>query len=225
MFINAVYTMSYEPLPRSGSTVGISSISNPLQPFQKGDKYMAARKKKKEFEVGNWIVHPIYGVGKISKIEEKRVNKTASEYYRVEADETTYWIPVDSVENSRVRKVISRSAFRRAVRLLKKKPEQMDANYKQRQSRIKKVLSEGLLRATIRLIRDLWARNRKKNLNDTERTALRTIMDNLAAEWAVVESISPKEATQEITRLLSQNQMQTSTEEAMDPLGKSVELA
>jgi RNA polymerase-interacting CarD/CdnL/TRCF family regulator len=186
---------------------------------------MAARNKKKDFEVGNWIVHPIYGVGQISRIEEKCVNETTCAYFRVEADETTYWIPVDCVEDSRVRKVISRSAFRRAVRLLKKKPEQMDANYKQRQSRIKKVLSEGLLRATIRLVRDLWARNRKKNLNDTERTALRKIMDNLAAEWAVVESITPKEATQKMTNLLNQNQAQASTEDALDPIGKSVELA
>ncbi|MEJ2607100.1 MAG: hypothetical protein P8Z41_10540 [Anaerolineales bacterium] len=100
----------------------------------------------------------------------------------------------------------------------------MDANYKQRQSRIKKVLSEGLLRATIRLVRDLWARNRKKDLNDTERTALRKIMDNLAAEWAVVESITPKEATQKMTNLLNQNQTQVSKEDALDPLGKSVEL-
>ncbi|MEJ2549830.1 MAG: CarD family transcriptional regulator [Anaerolineales bacterium] len=108
---------------------------------------MAARNKKKDFEVGNWIVHPIYGVGQISRIEEKCVNETTCAYFRVEADETTYWIPVDCVEDSRVRKVISRSAFRRA------------------------------------------------------------------------------EATQKMTNLLNQNQAQASTEDALDPIGKSVELA
>jgi RNA polymerase-interacting CarD/CdnL/TRCF family regulator len=171
-----------------------------------------ARKKKSDFEVGDWIVHPNYGVGKISKIEKKHVNKKKARYFRVEAEETTYWIPIENVEESRVRKVISRSGFRKAIRLLKKTPEKMDPNYKQRQSRIKDVLSEGLLRSTIRLVRDLWARNHKKSLNDSERTALRKIMDNLAAEWAVVESISPKEASKELNRVLTQSQASIANE-------------
>jgi RNA polymerase-interacting CarD/CdnL/TRCF family regulator len=171
-----------------------------------------AGKKKNDFEVGNWIVHPNYGVGKISKIEKKRVNKKKSRYYRVEADETMYWIPVESIEESRIRKVISRSGFRKAIRLLTKAPQKMDPNYKQRQSRIKCVLSEGLLSSTIRLVRDLWARNHKKSLNDSERTVLRKIIDNLAAEWAVVESITPKEASQELNRLLTQGQERSANE-------------
>jgi len=171
-----------------------------------------AGKKKNEFEVGSWIVHPNYGVGMISKVEKKRVNKEKARYYRVEAEDTTYWIPVERIEESRVRKVISRSGFRKAIQLLKKSPQKMDPNYKQRQSRIKDVLSKGLFRSTIRLARDLWARNHKKNLNDSERTTLRKIMDNLIAEWAVVESINPKEASKELNRLLTQGQAHTANE-------------
>jgi CarD family transcriptional regulator len=154
------------------------------------------------FKNGDWIVHPSYGVGRIKKVERKRLDGQQLEYFRVEAHETAYWIPLDGMEESRARKVISQADFRKAVRLLENPPRQMDESYKKRRKRINEVLSEGLLRPTIRLVRDLWARNHKKRLNDTEKGALRRIMDTLVDEWAITEGISPEEANAQLNELL-----------------------
>ena len=158
--------------------------------------------ESKEFSKGDWVVHPTYGLGMIKKIEKKNLGGRSQEYYRVEAEETAFWIPLEGIEQSRVRKVISRDNFRKAVKLLKKPPKVMDSNFKTRRKRINDVLAEGLLRPTIRLVRDLWAHNQNKRLNDTEKTALRNIMDNLVDEWAVAEGITSEAASNELNRLL-----------------------
>jgi CarD family transcriptional regulator len=157
------------------------------------------------FQKGDWVVHPTYGVGEVKRIEKKRLGGEARKYYRVEADETAFWIPLESIDDSRVRKVISGNEFRKAVKLFEKPPKEMDPNFKTRRKRINDVLAEGLIRPTIRLIRDLWAHNMTKRLNDTEKAALRNIMNNLVDEWAVSQGISVEEASAELDRLLEQN--------------------
>ena len=159
-----------------------------------------------KFTKGDWIVHPVYGVGMIKRIEWKQLSGEKNKYYRVEADDTTYWVPVEDIEQSRVRKVLSRSGFRKAVRLLEKTPRKMDPNYKKRQNRIREVLSKGSLRPMVRLVRDLWARDRKKSLNETERMALRQGIQTLVGEWAIAENISTEEASAELDKLLGSSQ-------------------
>lgn len=177
-------------------------------------------KKRKVFKKGDWLVHPNYGLGKIRKIETKRANGTEIKYFRVEAEDTTFWVPVEGIEDSRVRKVISQSGFKRAVRLLKKPPRKMDPNYKARRKRINEVMSRGLLRPTLRLLRDLWVRNRKNKLSDTEKASFRTIMENLADEWAVAGDMTSEESNAMLTALLDQGQSQESEKQSMDPLGR-----
>ncbi len=162
---------------------------------------------QEKFSKGDWIVHPNYGLGRIKKIERKRLDGEKLKYYRVEADETAFWIPLDGIEESRVRKIISSAEFRKAMKLLKKPPKKMDANFKTRRKRINEVVSEGLLRPTIRLIRDLWGRNKRKGLSDTEKNSLRKIMDNFVEEWALAEGISEEEAATELNRLLDQSML------------------
>lgn len=189
-----------------------------VQRFLKGDSVMASEQHK--FNKGDWIVHPVYGVGRIKKLEKKRLDGQRQEYYRVEAGETAYWIPLVGIEESRARKVISQADFRKAVQLLEKPPKTMDANYKVRRKRINDVLTHGLLNPTIRLVRDLWARNRKNRLNDSEKNALRRIMDNLVDEWAITEGISTEEASIQLNEMLDHYQVEEPKAQKLSPLGR-----
>jgi CarD family transcriptional regulator len=175
---------------------------------------------RKDFKNGDWIMHPTFGVGRVKKVETKRLNGQRNSYVRVEAEESTYWILVEGIEETHARKVLSKSGFRSAIRLLKNKPRKMDARHKKRHKRISEVMSAGFLRPTIRLLRDLWARDRKHKLNDTEKAALRTITENLVDEWTVVESISPKDADANLKDLLDKHRLTESQAPAIDPLGQ-----
>lgn len=165
---------------------------------------------EKVFSRGDWIVHSYYGVGEVKKVEKKSVNGKNKEFYRVESNNTTYWIPLERAKESHIRALATRTSLRRALALLKKAPEEMDSNYKIRQSRIKEVLASGKLRDLIRLVRDLWARGQDSKLSMTELSALRKAMDNLVVEIAVAEGMEDSEASAKLRELLNDQEVERS---------------
>ncbi len=155
-----------------------------------------------DYSKGEWIVHPAYGVGQVEKKETKRVDGEDIEFYRVEGDQTTYWLHANQPSESNVRRLSNSKDFRKALKLLRGKPREMDANFRERRKRISEVIAKGSLRSLIRLIRDLWGRKKAKRLSDTEHIALQRSMDRLTAEWAVAESVSAEDAQAELISIL-----------------------
>ncbi|MFQ5924040.1 MAG: CarD family transcriptional regulator [Anaerolineales bacterium] len=151
---------------------------------------------------GDWIFHPTHGIGHVKKIEKKRIEGKKTRFFRVEQEYSTYWLPIEEIESSGVRRLASRAQFRRAVQLLCRAPRDMDPNYKKRQSRIRKIMSRGSLRGVVRVIRDLWARQQKNGLSYKDKRALSHFIDNLVEEWSFAEEISNEDARLELYDLL-----------------------
>ncbi len=159
---------------------------------------------EKVFSRGDWIVHSYYGVGKVKKIEKKKIDGEKKKFYRVESDMTTYWIPLEGASESHIRAAATRTSLRRALNLLTQKPAEMDAHFKARQSRIEEVLANCNLREMIKLVRDLWARGQVEKLGALELSALQQAMDNLVVEIALAEGICNMEASSKLLGLLSE---------------------
>ena len=154
------------------------------------------------YSKGDWLVHPSYGIGQVKKVEKKKIEGEKIKFYRVEGENTTYWLPVGQLEASRVRRLATRRQFRKAIKLLKRTPREMDPDHTKRRSRIKEVMSTGSLRSVVRAVRDLSARNSDKRLSDTERRSLEQFIDSLVEEWAIAEEIEPHEARAELQAML-----------------------
>lgn len=155
-----------------------------------------------DYSKGEWIVHPAYGVGQVEKKETKSVDGEEIEFYRVEGDQTTYWLHANQPSESNVRRLSTSKEFRKALKLLRGEPREMDSNFRERRKVISEVIAKGSLRSLIKLIRDLWGRKKAKRLSDTEHIALQRSMDRLTAEWAVAESVSPEDAQAELISIL-----------------------
>jgi RNA polymerase-interacting CarD/CdnL/TRCF family regulator len=162
-----------------------------------------------EFSKGDWIVHLVYGIGMIEAVEKKSIGGEARKYYRVKAEESTYWVPVDDVNNDTVRPLASPRRIRRALRLLKEAPEKMASNYKIRRKRIRDTTLDGTLRSDIELMRDLFARQSARGLNPTEEESFRTLKNRFLKEWSLSLNIDIEEARQKFNQLLRQNQEMT----------------
>ena len=158
--------------------------------------------KKREYAKGDWLVHPSYGIGQVKTVEKKNVEGRKIEFYRVEGENVTYWLPVGELQASRVRRLASKKEFRKAIKLIKRTPKEMDPDHTKRRSRIKDVMATGSLRAVVRAIRDLSARDSEKRLSDTERRSLEQFIDTLVEEWAIAEEISQHEARTELQTML-----------------------
>jgi CarD family transcriptional regulator len=164
------------------------------------------------YSVGDWIVHHNYGVGQVKKIEKKRLNKTRTSYYKVQAKDSTFWVPVEKVNSNRIRPLTSTSSLKKALRLLKKAPKKLDSNPKKRQSRINQIKAEGTLSSICRMIRDLSAKEREKPLSTTEKRALEIFKDLLLREWSVCIGIPIQDAQQELQTALQESWMKIPAE-------------
>ena len=59
-----------------------------------------------EFDAGDYVVHPSYGVGSILRLEEKRLAETEMRlYYVLAVENSTVWVPVNSTGAIGLRRV------------------------------------------------------------------------------------------------------------------------
>jgi len=162
-------------------------------------------KKKVQFEKGDWIVHLVYGIGQVEEIENKSIAGEAREYYRVKADESVFWVPVEGMDENTVRPLASPRRIRRALKILQEAPEKMASNYKIRRKRIRETTLDGALRSDIELMRDMFARQTNRGLNPTEEESFRSLKTRFLKEWSLSLNVDIEEARQNFNRLLQQS--------------------
>ncbi len=172
-----------------------------------------------DYAIGDWIVHANYGVGELKDIEVKCISGEEKRYYRVEAADSTFWIPFDQMDSELLRPLCSEEEIQEAIVTLQKPAEELPANLKSRQSHIRDLVHRNTPRAIARLIRDLQGLKRKKGvLNNTESNAFRTILQRFAREWAVVTGVSSDTTMSNLEKLLHPRQ---SSEDGMEVTANS----
>lgn len=159
--------------------------------------------KEHDFNIGNRIVHKHYGVGKIKCIEEKSFQGKSHQYFRVEGKDSIFWVPVDAVDNERIRPLASNKKIQQVIETLKSAPNQMADNYKKRSNRIQNVRTKTDLIPIAKLIRDLYARRKNKKLTTVELRNLHSLEDRLLSEWCARQDISVAEARKKLKALVN----------------------
>lgn len=155
---------------------------------------------------GDWLVHCYHGLGRVREIESKRINGEEAEYYRVEADDAVFWVPVEGSEDSHVRPVTPRHKLMKALKVLQAPPRKMADAYQKRQQRIRAAKNDGSIDAICSIIRDLTARRMEKGLNENEKRALGFFKGLLLHEWSVSAEVPPEDAHNELRKLLRTNE-------------------
>ena len=157
------------------------------------------------YKKGDWVVHLIYGVGQVRKIEKKPIGGNMKKCYRVRTNDGVFWLPTDNADNERVRPIAGSKRIQRALKALKSAPKKMAANFQSRRKRIRRVTLDGDLDTDLKLVRDLNARQFKKGLNDTEQDAFNTIVKRFLQEWSLSKGIEIEEAHHRLERFLQES--------------------
>ncbi len=156
-----------------------------------------------QFEVGDVIVHPAYGLGDIVKIEEREFSdKGPRLYYQVTLARSTLWIPVMAPGVTGLRLVTARGELEQYRHLLKSPALPLHQNHTQRHLELTGRLRQGSFQGMCEVVRDLTARGRHKTLGATDNATLQKTRENLYQEWATAAGIALSEATKEVNSLL-----------------------
>ena len=166
-----------------------------------------------QFKIGDFVVHPAYGIGQIVKIEEKQFSKKSGArlYYQVTMpDCNVIWTPVENQVANGLRLVTAKSDLDQYRDLLKSPPVSLNDNQpQQRHLELISRLKQGSFQVTCEVVRDLTLTDWQKPLGITNKTILRQTQQRLYQEWASAADISIAEATKEVDTLLQATQKAT----------------
>ena len=158
------------------------------------------------FGIGDTVVHPQHGVGKIVKLENREFERGETRrYYEIQIPGgSTVWVPVD-LSNSGLRGLASRSDLVHCRELLKGDPTDLIEDGRVRQSTLVEHLKQGTIAAQCEVVRDLSAFVAHKPAYGTIPAFLEALLRVLCQEWAIVEGITVAEAVAEVSSLLEKS--------------------
>lgn len=154
------------------------------------------------FKVGDRIIHPRYGLGKVSGLAVKQFADGEKHlFYEVSFPDSTLWVPLN-LTTSGIRKLAAKTEIAHCRLVLKAPAEHLGDDFRSRRIELNDHLKDGTLIARCEVVRDLTAYGWRKPLSGSIVAFLQSIQEVLCQEWAAVEEITPAEAATEIQSLL-----------------------
>lgn len=169
---------------------------------EKKSKTARSKGENGELSKGDWVVHLAHGIGQVTAIESKLVNEEETDFYRIETEDSTLWLPVGSTLDERIRPIASQLKWKSILKLLQKPARKMETAHQKRKKRIRDATLDGSLQSTAKLIRDLWGRKSERSLNETESRALKRLTERFIKEWALSMDITEEEARQKFHQIV-----------------------
>lgn len=155
------------------------------------------------FNIGDTVVHPHHGVGKITALVDKKFEASGSrKYYEVAVGDATLWVPVDQPDLG-LRRLTSKSELERCRKILEGAPSSSNLDPRQMHAELARHLRAGSIVAQCEVVRDVSALGWKKPLAGAMADLRRVALSVLCQEWAAVAGVPLDEATHSINAYLS----------------------
>ena len=140
-----------------------------------------------EFSVGDKVMYPSRGAGRIIDVEHQELVDGFEHYYVIEIPNgrLTVSVPMRKMDDLGVRPVMSRAKLARVLDLLSSMPRRLSGDFKERQKRIQEKLRTGRAIQVAEVVRDLAWRERLAYLTKRDTDLLTQGREFLAAEIAM----------------------------------------
>lgn len=148
------------------------------------------------YAVGDKVVHPGYGPGVITAVEERQVIGDAKRYYVIEmlAGGGTLMTPVEQADKVGLRLAINDASMARLRKSLTKSPGNLPSDFRVRQVEVEERLKGADTFAVAKVIRDLACYDQIHGLTRRDTQLMERAEQTLASELALVEDIEVKAA-------------------------------
>jgi CarD family transcriptional regulator len=140
------------------------------------------------YSVGDKVVHPQHGPGRIAAIQRTELFDGTKRYYVIDVPTRglTVHMPVGKADEIGVRLAMSQARLPWVLSVLRGKPHHLPDDYRERQRQVADKLRTGRVIQLARVVRDLTWHREWAHLTKTDSANLRQGRDMLAAEMALV---------------------------------------
>ena len=180
--------------PRIGSAVSTDQ--------EKGEKWLA---KALSFDVGDYVVYPKHGVGRVVELQSTEIAGTSLDLYvlRFEKERMTLRVPVDKADSVGMRKLSSDKTMKDALETLKGKPKVKRTMWSRRAQEYEAKINSGDLTSIAEVTRDLFRADDQPEQSYSERQIFEAASSRLARELGAMEQTDEKTALVKILEILN----------------------
>ena len=176
----------------------------------KSEAVPEVRQKKKAlteingFAVGDHVVYPAHGVGRITGIDERAVADQTLQMFVVafEKDKMTLMVPTQKVESAGMRRLSSRETMDAAITTLRGRARQRRVMWSRRAQEYEAKLNSGDPVAIAEVVRDLHRNVGQPDQSYSERQMYEAALDRLSREFAAVDNTDAEQAANKLEDVL-----------------------
>jgi CarD family transcriptional regulator len=194
------------PLPQQQPR-NIYAPSPAVKPGMSGPVVGTPAAKKLVFKVGELVVYPAHGVGRIIQIEEQEIAGAKLELYIVdfEKEKLRLKVPTGRAEQKGMRRLSDKAQVEAAMKVLKGRARIKRTMWSRRAQEYDAKINSGDIMAVAEVVRDLYRSERQPEQSYSERQLFEQALDRMAREIAAVKKIDDDQSVKELEDYLSKN--------------------
>jgi CarD family transcriptional regulator len=172
--------------------------------------------REKEFSVGDTVVYPSHGVGRITGEEIQEIAGHQLKLYVIsfDKDKMILRVPKNRAEKSGLRQLSTTDEFKKAITTLKGKAKVARGMWSKRAQEYEAKINSGNVVAISEVLRDLHRNVDDPNRSYSERMIYESALERFTHEYAAAESIGLELAAQKVSELLENAKALSSRAEA-----------
>ena len=163
--------------------------------------------KALSFDVGDYVVYPKHGVGRVVELQKEQIAGMELELYvlRFEKERMTLRVPTNKAEGVGMRKLSSNKTLEEAIDTLKGKPKVKRTMWSRRAQEYEAKINSGDLVSIAEVTRDLFRADDQPEQSYSERQIFEAASSRLARELAAMEESDEKTAQAKILQILNEH--------------------
>jgi CarD family transcriptional regulator len=169
------------------------------------------------FEVGDYVVYPKHGVGRVIELQKSEIAGMQLELYvlRFEKEKMTLRVPTNKAEGVGMRKLSSDKTLKEALQVLTTKPKVKRTMWSRRAQEYEAKINSGDLVSIAEVTRDLFRADDQPEQSYSERQIFEAASSRLARELGAMEESDEKTAQAKILQILNEHAPKYYTEKAI----------
>jgi len=157
-----------------------------------------------DFTVGDYVVYPKHGVGRVIELQNSEIAGMKLELYvlRFEKERMTLRVPTNKAESVGMRKLSSDKQMKEALETLTGKPKVKRTMWSRRAQEYEAKINSGDLVSIAEVVRDLFRAEDQPEQSYSERQIFEAACSRLARELAAMEQVDEPTAIQKLIEIL-----------------------
>lgn len=160
------------------------------------------------FSIGDSVVYPSHGVGKIVDIEVQLISNMKIELFVVdfEKDKMSMRIPSKKAQKIGLRHLVSRKEMDLILDVLQSTPRPARGMWSRRAAEYESKINSGSLSLAAEVVRDLYKNSEDTNRSYSERIIYESALSRLVEEYSVIYKLASDKSTEQILSVIRSKQ-------------------